>query len=133
MLFSTLGIFGQEPLDQQIVADLQNNSQYAFVLTETRHFKSVLEMYDRLVANGIGVTDYEIVTKGKVVTELVRGSELEAFYQKYKSKVRVSVCSVAMEILNVPAEELFDGLEVVPTASIRMLQLQARGYNTLTY
>ena len=64
---------------------------------------------------------------------MVKGSELEAFFQKYKSKVRVSVCSVAMRILKVPHESLFEGLDVVPSASVRMLQLQAKGYNTLTY
>jgi intracellular sulfur oxidation DsrE/DsrF family protein len=43
------------------------------------------------------------------------------------------VCSVAMRILKVPHESLFEGLDVVPSASVRMLQLQAKGYNTLTY
>lgn len=133
LLFAAERTYGQQELDAQTVADLQKTQKYAFVLTEERHFKGVLEMYDLLVRSGVEVTDYEIVVKGKVVTQLVRGSELETFFQNYKSKVRVSVCSMAMRILNVPQEELFDGLEVVPTASVRMLQLQANGYNTLTY
>ncbi len=133
LLVTTQNAFGQVKLDPETVADLQKTPQYAFVLTEERHFKGVLEMYDLLVSNGVDIADYEIVVKGKVVTQLVRGSELEAFFQKYKSKVRVSVCSMAMEILKVPADSLFDGLDVVPTASVRMLQLQAKGYNTLTY
>ena len=123
----------QEKLDAEIVSDLQASTQYGFVLTEERHFKGVLEMYDLLLASGVPITDYEIVVKGKVVTQLVRGSELEAFFQKYSGKVRVSVCSVAMRILKVPQEALIGGLDVVPSASIRMLQLQALGYNTLTY
>jgi len=133
LLLSAQTTYGQQELDAQTVADLQKTPKYAFVLTEERHFKGVLEMYDLLVGNGVEVSDYEIVVKGKVVTQLVRGSELESFFQKYKSRVRVSVCSMAMRILNVPQEELFDGLDVVPTASVRMLQLQANGYNTLTY
>ena len=133
LLFPVQGAFSQTKLDTETVADLQKTPQYAFVLTEERHFKGVLEMYDMLVGNGVEISDYEIVVKGKVVTQLVRGSELETFFQKYKSKVRVSVCSMAMKILNVPEDALFDGLEVVPTASVRMLQLQAKGYNTLTY
>lgn len=123
----------QVQLDAETVADLQNTPRYGFVLTEERHFRGVLEMYDLLVSNGVPVTDYEIVVKGKVVTQLVRGSELETFFRKYKSKVRVSVCNMALQILEVPKDSLFDGLEVVPTASVRMLQLQAKGYNTLTY
>ncbi len=133
LLMTAQVAYGQRTLDEQTVADLQKTPRFAFVLTEERHFKGVLEMYDLLVSNGVTITDYEIVVKGKVVTQLVRGSELEAFFQNYKSKVRVSVCSMAMQILNVPEEALFDGLEVVPTASVRMLQLQAKGYNTLTY
>ena len=133
LLFPAQGAFSQVQLDAETVADLQKTPRYAFVLTEERHFRGVLEMYDLLVSNGVPVTDYEIVVKGKVVTQLVRGSELETFFQKYKSRVRVSVCGMAMQILNVPKESLIDGLEVVPTASVRMLQLQAKGYNTLTY
>ena len=90
-------------------------------------------MYDLLIENGVKIEDYEIVVKGKVVTQLVKGSELEEFFKKYKGKVKVSVCSVAMEKLGVAEETLFDGLDVTPTASVRVLQLQANGYNTLTY
>ena len=126
-------VSAQATLDADIVNDLKQTPKFAFVLTEERHFKGVLEMYDMLIASGVAITDYEIVVKGKVVTQLVKGSELEAFFQKYKSKVRVSVCSVAMRILKVPHESLFEGLDVVPSASVRMLQLQAKGYNTLTY
>lgn len=90
-------------------------------------------MYDFLVESGVEINDYEVVVKGKVVAELVKGSELETFFQKYKLKVRVSICSVAMEKLNVSADQLIDGLVPVPTWSVRILQLQAKRYNTLTY
>ena len=133
LLMTTQGVCGQRALDEQTVSDLKKTPRYGFVLTEERHFRGVLEMYDLLVSNGVPVTDYEIVVKGKVVTQLVRGSELESFFRKYKSKVRVSVCSMALQILQVPKDSLFEGLDVVPTASVRMLQLQAKGYNTLTY
>ncbi len=124
---------GQKKLDQQAITDLQKTPKYAFVLTTERHFKGVLSMYDLLIKNGVLIEDYEIVVKGMVVTKLVKNSELEAFFQKYKGKVKVSVCSVAMEKLGVAEETLFEGLNVTPTASVRMLQLQANGYNTLTY
>ena len=124
---------GQKKLDQQVVTDLQKTPKYAFVLTTERHFKGVLSMYDLLIENGVLIEDYEIVVKGKVVTQLVKNSELEEFFQKYKGKVKVSVCSVAMEKLGVAEDTLFEGLNITPTASVRMLQLQANGYNTLTY
>ncbi|MBO0343574.1 MAG: DsrE family protein [Bacteroidota bacterium] len=126
-------IHGQDKLDEQIVADLQETKQYAFGVSQELHFRGVLGMYDKLISSGIEVTDYEIVVKGKVVKQLVKGSELETLFQKYKSKVRVSVCSVAMAKLGVEEEQLIDGMEPVVTYSIRLLQLQAKGYNTLTY
>ena len=124
---------GQKKLEQQTITDLQKIPKYAFVLTTERHFKGVLSMYDLLIKNGVKIEDYEIVVKGNVVTQLVNKSELEEFFQKYKGKVKVSVCSVAMEKLGVTEDSLFEGLSITPTASVRMLQLQANGYNTLTY
>ncbi|MAU15906.1 MAG: hypothetical protein CMH46_10250 [Muricauda sp.] len=125
--------FGQAQLDAETVNDLNKKGQYAIGVSDERHFKGALGMYDFLVENGVEVSDYEIVVKGKVVNDLVKGSELETFFQKYKGKVRVSVCSVAMKKRDVAADELIEGLEPVPTWSVRILQLQAKGYNTLTY
>ena len=127
------GMYGQRKLDEQTVADLQKTSQYAIGVSDERQFKGALSMYDFLVENGVEIEDYEVVVKGKIVANLVEGSEPETFFQKYKGKVRVSICSVAMEKLGVSKEELFDGLEPIPTWSVRILQLQAKGYNTLTY
>ena len=124
---------GQKKLETQTITDLQTTPKYAFVLTTERHFKGVLSMYDLLIENGLKIEAYEIVVKGMVVKELTKDSELESLFEKYKGKVKVSVCSVAMEKLAVEAESLFDGLDITPTASVRMLQLQALGYNTLTY
>jgi intracellular sulfur oxidation DsrE/DsrF family protein len=133
LLMGISGVQAQQVLDATIVNDLKVNTKYGFVLTEERHFKGVLEMYDLLIASGVPITDYEIVVKGKVVTQLTKGSDLEQFFEKYRGKVRVSVCSVAMRILQVSEDSLFAGLDIIPTASVRMLQLQAQGYNTLTY
>jgi intracellular sulfur oxidation DsrE/DsrF family protein len=71
--------------------------------------------------------------KGPVVKTMVNGSELEEYFEKYKGKVRVSICSVAMKRLGVTKEQLFSGLNVVETYTIRILQLQALGYNSLSY
>lgn len=133
MAASVTEAHSQKKLDPQAITDLQKTPKYGFILTTERHFKGVLSMYDLLIENGVQIEDYEIVVKGKVVTQLVKNSELETFFQKYKGKVKVSVCSVAMKKLGVSEEDLFEGLSVTPTASVRMLQLQANGYNTLTY
>lgn len=124
---------GQSQLDAETVNDLKNTTQFAIGVSDERHFKGALSMYDFLVENGVEITDYEIVVKGKIVAKLVKGSELEVFFQKYRSKVRVSLCSVAMKKQNVTKEQIIEGLVPVPTWSVRILQLQAKGYNTLTY
>lgn len=133
MAFSMSNAFGQEKFDPEIVADLQKTTQYAFGVSEERHFRGVLSLYDKLLASGVEITDYEIVAKGKFVKNLVHDSELEALFQKYKGKVRVSVCSVAMEKLSVSEDQLIAGMNPVATWTVRVLQLQAKGYNVLTY
>ena len=87
---------GQKKLDQQTITDLQKTPKYAFVLTTERHFKGVLSMYDLLITSGVIIEDYEIVVKGKVVTQLVKNSELEAFFQKYtRMKLFPTACSLS--------------------------------------
>lgn len=132
-VFSGPMLVAQEKFDAEIVSDLQKSKQFAFGVSEERHFRGVLHLYDKFLASGVEITDYEIVAKGKFVKNLVKGSELEDLYQKYKGKVRVSVCSVAMKKLSVSEDQLIPGMEPVATWTVRVLQLQAKGYNVLTY
>jgi len=132
-VFSGPMLVAQEKFDAEIVSDLQKTKQFAFGVSEERHFRGVLNLYDKLLASGVEITDYEIVAKGKFVKNLVKGSELEDLYEEYKRKVRVSVCSVAMKKLGVSEDQLISGMEPVATWTVRVLQLQAKGYNVLTY
>ena len=132
-VFSGPMLVAQEKFDAEIVSDLQKTKQFAFGVSEERHFRGVLNLYDKLLASGVEITDYEIVAKGKFVKNLVKGSELEDLYEEYKGKVRVSVCSVAMKKMEVSEDQLISGMEPVATWTVRVLQLQAKGYNVLTY
>ena len=132
-VFSGPMLVAQEKFDAEIVSDLQKTKQFAFGVSEERHFRGVLNLYDKLLASGVEITDYEIVAKGKFVKNLVKGSELEDLYEEYKGKVRMSVCSVAMKKLGVSEDQLISGMEPVATWTVRVLQLQAKGYNVLTY
>tara|TARA_B100000949_G_C13842523_1_gene269239 strand:- start:69 stop:509 length:441 start_codon:yes stop_codon:yes gene_type:complete len=132
-VFSGPMLVAQEKFDAEIVSDLQKTKQYAFGVSEERHFRGVLNLYDKLLASGVEITDYEIVAKGKFVKNLVKGSKLEDLYEEYKGKVRVSVCSVAMKKMEVSEDQLISGMEPVATWTVRVLQLQAKGYNVLTY
>lgn len=124
---------GQTVLEKQTVSDLNKTPNYAFGVSDEDGLRGALSMYDILVENGVRVENFEIVVKGPVVKTMVKGSELESHFESYKGKVRVSICSVAMKRLGVSKDQLFPGLEVVETATIRILQLQALGYNSILY
>lgn len=125
--------FSQTVIKEQTISDLNKNPNYAFGVRDADGFNSALGMFDALSENGVKIENFEIVVKGPVVKELVKGSEMEKQFQKYKSKVKVSICSIAMKRLNVSEEELFDGLDIAESYSIRLLQLQALGYSYLIY
>ena len=125
--------FGQTILEKETISDLNKTPNYVFGVKDEDGLKSALSVYDTFMENGVGIENFEIVVKGPVVKTMVKDSELEEYFQKYKGKVRVSICSVAMKRLGVTKEQLFSGLDVVETYTIRMLQLQALGYNSLSY
>lgn len=125
--------FGQTILEKETISDLKKTPNYVFGVKDEDGLKSALSVYDTFMENGVGIENFEIVVKGPVVKMMVNGSELEEYFEKYKGKVRVSICSVAMKRLGVTKEQLFSGLDVVETYTIRILQLQALGYNSLSY
>lgn len=125
--------FGQTILEKETISDLNKTPNYVFGVKDEDGLKSALSVYDTFMENGVGIENFEIVVKGPVVKTMVKDSELEEYFQKYKGKVRVSICSVAMKRLGVTKEQLFSGLDVVETYTIRILQLQALGYNSLSY
>jgi intracellular sulfur oxidation DsrE/DsrF family protein len=124
---------GQTVLEKETIADLNKTPNYVFGVSDEDGLKSALSVYDTFLENGVGIENFEIVVKGPVVKTMTKGSELEAYFEKYKGKIRVSICSVAMKRLGVSKEQLFSGLDVVETYTIRILQLQALGYNSLSY
>lgn len=125
--------FGQTILEKETISDLNKTPNYVFGVKDEDGLKSALSVYDTFMENGVGIENFEIVVKGPVVKTMVKDSELEEYFEKYKGKVRVSICSVAMKRLGVTKEQLFSGLDVVETYTIRILQLQALGYNSLSY
>ncbi len=125
--------FGQTVLEKETINDLNKTPNYAFGVSDEDGLKSALSVYDTFLENGVVIENFEIVVKGPVVKTMVKESELEKYFEKYKGKVRVSICSVAMKRLGVTKEQLFPGLDVVETYTIRILQLQALGYNSVLY
>lgn len=125
--------FAQTILEKETVSDLSKTPNYVFGVKDEDGLKSALSVFDTFMENGVDIENFEIVVKGPVVKTMVKGSELEKYFEKYKGKVRISICSIAMKRLVVSEEKLFSGLDVVETYTIRILQLQALGYNSISY
>lgn len=123
----------QTVLEKETISDLNKTPNYVFGVKDEDGLKSALSVYDTFMENGVQIENFEIVVKGPVVKTMVKDSELEKYFEKYKGKVRVSICSVAMRRLGVSDDQLFSGLDVVETYTIRILQLQALGYNSMLY
>ncbi len=123
----------QTALKKETISDLSKSPNFAFGVKNEDGLKSALSMYDTFSENGVQFENFEIVMKGPVVKSMVKGSELEKYFEKYQGKVKVSICSVAMRRQGIAKEQLFPGLDVVETYTIRYLQLQALGYNAIMY
>ncbi|MHA7130918.1 hypothetical protein [Algoriphagus namhaensis] len=130
---SIQNVLAQTHLESETVTDLNKTPNYAFGVSDEDGLRGALGMYEVLTSNGVQVENFEIIVKGPVVKTMVKGSQLEKDLEKYFEKVRISICSIAMKRQGVAEEDLFDGLVVVETATIRMLQLQALGYNSIQY
>ncbi|MGM0944490.1 MAG: hypothetical protein ACQEW9_04845 [Bacteroidota bacterium] len=123
----------QTILETETISDLNKTPNYVFGVKDEDGLKSALSVYDTFIENGVQIENFEIVVKGPVVKTMVKGSALEKYFEKYNGKVRVSICNIALKRLGVSQEQLFSGLDVVETYTIRMLQLQALGYNSISY
>lgn len=123
---------GQEKLETSIIGDLNKTPNMALGAKSERHIKGGIKIYEQLISNGSTVENFEIVIWGKVVKEITENPELFQFIEEHQhDNLRLSICQVAMEKLEVSPGELPEGITVVPNAWLRMLQLQAVGYNTL--
>ncbi|GMQ30774.1 hypothetical protein [Algoriphagus confluentis] len=125
--------FAQTTLEKETISDLNKTPNYACGVKDEDGLMSALSLFDTFEENGVQFENFEIVVKGPIVKKLVKGSELEKAFEKYQGKIRVSICSVAMKRQGVTKDQLFAGLETVETYTIRILQLQALGYNSILY
>lgn len=133
VFFATETSFSQTVLEKETISDLNKTPNYAIGVSDEDGLLSALSLFDTFTNNGVQFQNFEIVVKGPIVKNMVKGSDLEKQFEKYKGKIRVSICSVAMKRQGITKDELFSELEVVETYTIRILQLQALGYNSILY
>ncbi|HET8886088.1 MAG TPA: hypothetical protein VFM70_07025 [Salinimicrobium sp.] len=120
-------------LDSQVVTDLNLTPKMALGLQKERHIKGAFNFFDQLIKSDVEFENFEIIIWSKVVENLKEGSELYRLIEENQHpKLRVSVCEGAMKRLGVIKEDLPEGATPVPNAFLRLLQVQAKGYNTVT-
>lgn len=121
-----------ELIDKQIVTDLNQTPKMALGLTEERHIKGAFKFFNQMLESEVELEKFEIVIWGKVVENLKNRSELfQAIEENQHPKLKVSVCAVAMERLGVTENDLPKGATSVSNAFVRLLQIQANGYNVI--
>lgn len=130
-LFS-FNLMAQDKLHHTIVEDLNKTPNMAIGAKNERHIKGGIKIYEQLIASGAKIDNFEIVIWGKIIKEITENPELFQFIEEHQhDNLRLSVCQVAMDRLEVSMDDLPSSMKAVPNAWIRMFQLEAEGYNTL--
>lgn len=121
-----------KPLNKEVVTDLSKTPNMALGLQKARHIKGAFLFFDQLLKSDIEFENFEIVIWGNVVEEFKTDSELSRLIaENQHSKLRVSVCQQAMKRMGVTEEDLPEGVISVQNAFLRLLQIQAKGYNVV--
>lgn len=121
-----------KPLNKEEVADLSKTPNMALGLQKVRHIKGAFKFFDQLLKSDIEFENFEIVIWGNVVEEFKTDSELSRLIaENQHSKLRISVCQQAMKRMGVTEEDLPEGVISVQNAFLRLLQIQAKGYNVV--
>lgn len=108
----------------------QNTEQINFmVLTpEIGQLKPILLAAEELEADG----DFKIVLYGKNVPELLTPETKKFIEEAEKLNVKLSVCKMSLDRLQINPNTLPKEIEVVDNAFLYALQLQKKGYKTLS-
>src|SRR5690554_4637044 len=119
-------------LDPEVVTDLNLTPQMALGLQKERHIKGAFKFFDQLLQSDSNFENFEIVIWGEAVEHLKKGTELSRLIEENQHpKLRVSVCQSAMKRLGITEADLPEGTISVPNAFVRLLHIQAKGYNVI--
>lgn len=133
LLFAGLS-FGQEmkypAIDAGVVKTLKKTPNFGFGVSSERPLKGAFMMYHQMAQNNVRIKNYEIVIWGPVLKQIAEDKGLYSFIeQQMNPAIKVVVCAVAMEKLDLKLEDLPKGMELVDNAYLRILELQAKNYN----
>jgi intracellular sulfur oxidation DsrE/DsrF family protein len=63
---------------------------------------------------------------------LLAGDQMYLFMEKLRqihtAGVRILVCELALKLFDVPADELFEGCEIIPAGVVTLIELQHDGF-----
>ena len=125
----------EEPikLSSKTIESLNKTPNIAFGVRTEHELRSAIGTFERLKNSTMDMNNFEIVMSGQVLIDIAKGKALSQLIEsQFKdSRFHISVCSVAMERLDLTLSDLPKGIKMTPTYTIRLLELQALGYNTI--
>ena len=102
--------------------------KYMVLTPEIGQLKPILLAAEELEADG----DFKIVLYGKNVPELLTPETKKFIDQAEKLNVKISVCKMSLDMLQINPNTLPKEIEVVDNAFLYALQLQKKGYKILS-
>jgi len=116
------------------VARVPRPSGVAFLVRTLPTLKaSLMTSTQMLGGKGVATKHAEVVVCGKVVPQLVMGSDLEpALEQASKHGVKVVACGLSLSHAKIDPRSLSTFVSVVPNGLVEMIRLEAAGWKTVS-
>ncbi len=120
-------------MPQQMIEHISKTPNIGFAVKTEKALRGALGNYKRLKENKVPIEHFEVVIAGKILKDISRNQKLYSLVeaQLQQKDFKITVCAVAMKNLRLHLEDLPNGVEMTPTYSLRILELQALGYNMI--
>lgn len=119
LLFLSLGLMAQQKSE---------NSNVVILTSKVEQFKPILLAAQNSQSDG----DFQMVLYGKEV-KLLKSEEMKGYIDWAKElKVNISVCQMSLDRLKIDPASIPEEISIVENAFLTSLQLQKKGYKTLT-
>lgn len=99
-----------------------------------RHVKAALKSLEGLSQLETPVESVRFLVFGEAIHALQKGSELEEDLKAaMESGVQISACELAMKVLEIDANTLIDGVDLVNHVFVEAIRLQQHGWISIEY
>lgn len=99
-----------------------------------QHVMAALKAIDGLRALDPPVEELRFMVFGEAIHRLQKDSEwAEQVREALASGVQISACELAMKRLNIPADSLIEGVDLVPHVFVEAIRLQQLGWYSIEF